>query len=178
MTEGAAYLETRLWQACQKARDMQKKGTPAGLANAKAGEWYGYTASEVAEGRAQLRLIYAARRKGEEPKKIKKYDYSRIEPCPVCGKENEHGPKREWEMEHAADGAVLIGLRCHQCKQGPDTFRPDPTRLEGDDLFMRHCIKDWNTWAKSRKTKKHFDDLKKQGWEWSKNMPLLSGEDY
>lgn len=51
-------LERELYLACMFAKQMQEEGEYGGLANYKAGRYYGYTASEVAQARNYLKEQY------------------------------------------------------------------------------------------------------------------------
>lgn len=57
----AKPLEKPLWMACMFAKKLQREGMDAGLANYKAGQYYGYSSSDVGAARATLRLEYGAR---------------------------------------------------------------------------------------------------------------------
>lgn len=57
----AKPLEKDLWSACMFAKKLQREGMAGGLANYKAGQYYGYTSSEVGAARATLRMEYGAR---------------------------------------------------------------------------------------------------------------------
>lgn len=54
-------LEKDLYAACMFAKKMQREGMAAGLANYKAGQYYGYTSSEVGAARNTLRMEYGCR---------------------------------------------------------------------------------------------------------------------
>ena len=51
-------LEKDLWLACKFAKKMQDNGVRPAIANYKAGNYYGYTASEVGTARAYLKEMY------------------------------------------------------------------------------------------------------------------------
>jgi len=48
-------IEKDLFKACMFAKKMIADGVPIGLAHYKAGQYYGYSASDVAWGRTQLK---------------------------------------------------------------------------------------------------------------------------
>lgn len=49
------WLEKDLFRACMFAKKMIDDGVDPGLANYKAGQYYGYSASDVGYGRTQLK---------------------------------------------------------------------------------------------------------------------------
>ena len=49
------WLEKDLFKACMFAKRLVENGVEPGLANYKAGQYYGYSASDVAFGRNQLK---------------------------------------------------------------------------------------------------------------------------
>ena len=51
-------LPKRLWRACKFAKALQDKGEDAGLANYKAGQYYGYSDTQVAIARNELKALY------------------------------------------------------------------------------------------------------------------------
>lgn len=55
-------LEKTLWRACMFAKKMQNEGMSPGLANYKAGLYYGYSSSEVGTARQTLKMEYGCRK--------------------------------------------------------------------------------------------------------------------
>jgi len=55
LKEAPVYLPKPLWSACMFAKKLVSQGMDAGLANYKAGQYYGYSASDVAWARNQLK---------------------------------------------------------------------------------------------------------------------------
>ena len=69
MNEKKAYIEKDLFAACMFAKHMISDGESPGLANHKAGAYYGYSASEVGKARNQLKQNYKIDKEQSRTKK-------------------------------------------------------------------------------------------------------------
>lgn len=122
-------ISKRLYAAAKFAGKIQDNGTAPGLANYKAGKYYGFSDTEVAEARNKLKSIY----KDKGCKTVKKSSTDNMpKPCPYCGSTKYYAG---WETEFGEKVAYYV--QCDGCTQAASGF----VRTDDEALHA------WNRWC-------------------------------